>query len=689
MKDELICLTSDAINRYGYLVHITALEKSLKETYDKGVPMLIGHDFHRPIGWTLPLGLFIEPKLSRLLAIRMLAENKGEISKVQNALQNFLGKKYHERFSDFKEEFLKLIQDNLTDGYTKIDSGCVAVVSKDIALKIFEHLFDNCDDDGLIALGEILINFDYAGQGIFKHKFSPLAVYAHRYFRRSQSRHNNFYFHFLDALVGQKDKVDLTVKIRLDKDMVGYAPSFHEVGELEFHYGPKYTDDISNIKHGITRHECNPSERFYSDISVSEFYWKTDDDEMTFEMEELKDDPSPAEQDVYHCRYIHSIFKKDINEFIHFDGAIRSYDMESMLDRVGKTFVQYGRKAQYKKLFRLDGKIELKVWKTLITHYLQGNPLIYEYFGVANEREMFRIPEPSLTKYQKLLPYGVSKEEGLKLFISYHKLPEDLTTGRYIDIFDVMSAGESKIYCLEHLILEVQRALQRVGEDLAIPGHIVLTKCNDEFWNIPSIMHHGDNVPHLITKTIDAFTNLFTSMIEKGIDITISLTLSFTLNNRIVRISSYGNIYNQLSWLKASFPFDITETGLTAWIEKQREYLNAFVQGNNDLLIGSLVQYDGVLYIKRVPVSFPYEHIPDEVGLKYTITFPKEDGDEELELYNQKKIRAVLHMSIEKAVWSDTKEDYITSKRSKWLDADDVTVDLVECTPLGLYWAST
>ena len=668
------------------MIHITALEKSLKEVYEKGMPMLIGHDFHRPVGWILPFGIFIEPKLSRVLANRMIAENGTEISMVQNALQNFLGSKYNERFTDYKDEFLKLVNGYLTTDYIVVAHGCVAIVDKGIAEKMCLEIFEKADDIGLINLKDLLTDFDYLGQGVFKNKFSSIALFAHRYFRRSQSRHNNFHFHFLDALLELKDKNDLEIKLRLDRDMIGFAPSFNEVGELEFHYGPKYTDDINSIKLGITRYYTTDSERFYTDVSASEFYWKTDGNEKTFEMEELKDDPSFAEQDWYHCRYIHSIYNKENKEFFHFDGAIRSYDMEAMLDRVGKDFLEYGRKAKYKKLFRIDGKIELNTWKSLITHYLQGNPLIYEYFGVAQEREKFKIEEQHATTYQKLLPFEISKEEGLRLFISYHKIPKDLPEGRYIDIFDVMSAGESNIYCLEHFILEVQRSLQRVGGDLNIPADIVLTKCHDGFWNIPSIMHHGENVQDLLLNTVEAFKNLFRSMIGKKVDLKISLTLSFVFNNRAVRISSYGHIQNQLDWLSSNFPFEFTENGITEWTEKQRIYLNSFVQSTNNLLIGSLVQNDGVLYIKRVPVNFPYEIIPDEIGIKHLIKFPLGEC-EEYDLFKEGKIRTELHMSIEKAVWADTKEDYFTSKRSKFLDNNSVGVELVDCTPLALYWA--
>jgi hypothetical protein len=43
---------------------------------------------------------------------------------------------------------------------------------------------------------------------------------------------------------------------------------------------------------------------------------------------------------------------------------------------------EFGRRSNYTKLFRIDGKLTLSDWKSLTTNYLQGNPLIYEYFGI-------------------------------------------------------------------------------------------------------------------------------------------------------------------------------------------------------------------------------------------------------------------------------------------------------------------
>lgn len=681
MKQELLCVSSDSVNRYGIMITTEALEKSLKTTFDKGMPMLLSHDFHKPIGWNVPFGLFIEAGLTRLLAKKIIATNTEDLKIVRTAVGNYLGETYSEDFLPYENDFFPLLVDHVTENHTRIKAGCIALIDARLTTKLFPELFPTDDKDGLIPLSILFKSFTYLGQGIFKHKDSKLAVYAHPYFRRTQSRFNNFHFQFLDELMSLADSSDITIKIRLDEDMIGFAPSYHETGELEFQYGPPYSDDISKIKPGITRHVCNDFEKNYYEVNSTEFYWKNDDNEKIFETEELRSYPSPTD-DFYHCRYIHSIYDTSKNEFIHFDGAMRSYDSSAMSERENKTFVQYGRKAIYKKLFRIDGKLPLDKWKLLITHYYQGNPLIYEYFGWKEERDAFKLEAPTYSRLQKLLPFDIRKDEGLKLLISYQTLPEDTHEGRYLDIPDVMGSGEESFYCIEKRVYEVKKVLQSMGEDLDIPQDWVLIKFDDRYWNIPSIMHSGKNIPGRLAMTVKAMTKLFTDMIEKNVDIDISLSLAFEMNNRVVRISSYGNIQNQLSWLQNNLSFEHNEESLTKWVESQRKYLNQFTRNVDSPLLGSITQMDGVLFIKRIPVEFEYELGETNKGLTFTIRFP--ENDEAFQLYNNNQIKPVLCIKVNKAIWTDTGEDYYTSNRTRIDSNSSVTIS--EWEPLALYW---
>lgn len=684
MKHDLLCMNSDRVNRYGDVFPVSTMEKSLKEIFDKGMPLLIGHDFSRPVGWNLPFALYLESHLGRMISNRFVATSYSEMTAIRNAVQTFIGERCAKEFREKGQPFLDVVAPNLTANRTLVENECLAIIDREIATRTFSWLFEEVDVDGLLPLALILKNFEYLSQGVFKHKASELCLFAHEFFRRSQSRFNCFHFFFLDAFVAIAGLPESTFKIRLDKHMIGYAPTFHERGELEYHYGPKYNDDISKMKMGLSRFECTPAERAYHNVSSTEFYWKKEKEEFAFELEELKDDPSPEAGELYHCRYIHSYYREDSDSFRHFDGAIRSYDMQQMVDRVDKTFVQYGRKAQYKKLFRIDGKLPLASWKSLITHYMQGNPLIYEYFDLKQDLQSFEVTPISRTLYEGLVPFDMKKEEGLKIMVSYHRLPEDEKQGRYIDIYDIMKDGGENIYCLEHLIVEVKNALGMTGEDLEIRDDIAYIKCNDAFWNVPSIMHRG-NAEQSLQKTVDAFVSLFSAMVEKSCELFVSLTLSFEFNQRVIRVSSYGHIENLLDWLRHQFPIPFTESGLTDWVQKQRNYLNKFEANTDSPLLNHLVNSDGVMYIKRVPIEFPCRFEEDDRGLKTIVSFPADH--EILKLLEQDRIRAVFCMQVKKAVWSDTREDYFVAGRSKWLSNSGAHVELLECAPLAAYWS--
>lgn len=685
MRQEIICLNSDTVNRYNIAVQIEAFEKSLKELFQNGMPMLVSHDFHRPIGWHIPFSIFIEAGLSRFLSCGLSATENDELKKIEQKMLHHLYTKYAQDFDMHEKQFVPLLKGKSTVKQTRISNGCVGLIDPDIALKLFPSIFDQVDKDGLTYLPELLKHFSYLGQGIFKHKASDLAIFAHPYFRRSQSRINNFHFFFLDELMQLKDNLDITIRIKIDKDMVGFAPSFRLSGEFQYHYGPKYTDNLDKIPSQITRHICTEDEKFFSEVDSTEFFWKKDKHERTLEIEELRAYASPISQ-LYHCRYIHSIYDSNRQTFIHFDGAMRSYDKDAMDKRAASTFVQFGKKAVYEKLFRIDGKLPLEKWKTLINQYYQDNPLIYEYFGVKDEVLRLQPPEVKLSPIQKVLPFDIQKSEGLKVLVSYLPIHEKFSTvDRYLDIPDTMSNDEETICCIEYTIYEVKKVLQSLGKDLVIPEEWALLSFNDRYWNIPSIMHGGANAQNDLMMTIKALQMIFENMTQKNIDWDISLTLGFIFNKRIIRISSYGHVTHQLKWLREQFPIPFSEEGLTSWVKTQRKYLGQFKPYISTSLMNHIVSPDGVLYIRRIPLEIEWQLKDTNKGLGYQLDFGEGDENlESLQLYNEGKIRPVVCFKVNEAVWTRTGENYFTSEKSR-LTTDD-SISLTDAEPMALYW---
>ncbi len=664
----------------------SGLVDAVKHNHETGIPKLIGHDVHRPVGFIFPFAVYMEPHISRMLGRGVIPTNQEEQDQISALHQQHIKNKNEKKFKQFEKDFLKIIGSHLTDNHMRIDAGCAAIYQKNIACQLFPKLFAEKDDVGLIPLSILLENFNYQGQGIFKNRHSELSVFADVNFRRRQSIHNNFHFYFLNELIWLFDQKNISIKIRIDENLLGYAPSYHDSIELEYHWGPKFNDDISTIKPGLTRYECSTSDRYFYGLSRTEFYWKEDKNEKTFELEELRDQTAPQDGDeLYNCRYIHSIYDTDKKTFFHFDGAIRSYGLEEMSDRLDKNFLEYGRKAAYKKLFRIDGSLSLASWKTLTIHYMQGNPLMYEYFGLEKEYESLKIKAKEIEPLKKILPFEISANSGIRILISYNSIPQSIKEGRQIEAYYRMGSNLESFEYVEYTICEIQKAFRRNGFNLEIPEEVSFLKIADRYWNIPAILHHGYEAPTLLNGTVQTYIQLFEAMISKGFDKDIAFTLGITIDNQLLKVSLYGNIKPLLEWMKNALPFPSEEKAFYIWVNTQRKYLEKYDESSDDPSIAALVELDGSLRIKRPFVPYPYKFELQGTSIVCNLEFPEEDQISEM--IEKGLIIPAMIIKINKMVLSDTEENYLTSDRSVWLDSNNnFNVIISNWEPLALCW---
>ena len=688
METNLIVMSTDTVDRNGNRMHMSALEGMVKDRWVSGIPFLFGHDQHKPVGWGKPFGLYLEPHITRLIATQSTPVTQEERELVLKNHNSFRIHKYAEISKPFAEGFVKLLSSYELKDYRLLNVSCVTAYKEGIAKEVFPQLFNKAYRDLVVPFSELLKDFEYLGQGVFKHHKSDLAILAHHYFRRSESIHNSLNSAFLDELLKLNDEPCLDLYLRIDENQLGYAPSFKEHMELEYQWGPTYNDDITKIKEGLARHDSNDLEIAQYEVSRTEFLWEWDKEraKFSFQLEELKNEETPTENDTYHCRYVHTVFDNDKQAFEHFDGAVRTYDTEEMLERLDKDFKSYGKKSAYTKLFKINGRLPLGTWKLLVTLYLRGNPLIYEYFGLKKEVEALYIkPSPELTVREKLIPYEIPIEAGLRLMASYFAVPEDLQIGRFINAFDVMGSLEKTYRCIDYFFLEFKKALLNSGGDITIPDDVFLIKSYDKYWNLPLIMHYGDQQWALLNETIAALKLLFSSMKQKEIDITISINLGFTLDDKMVQVSAYGNLDALANWVDEQLPFPANSEAFTQWLVVQRKYLEQYPYQPDRPFMSSIIQFDGVLYAKRQTVDFPYEFEKDPI---HGFSWKVDAIAKELEINQMAGLDMCPAMVIKKSICSDTGEDYFTSKRSRWLDTEPPPVAISSYEPMFLHWAA-
>lgn len=692
MHRYLAVLNGDNINRYGFRFTIGALEGSLYENATIGVPSLLGHDSHRPIGWNYPIGLYFEPKITKLIGEFILAETNDDREKIENAYQNTLLKSNYKICKPHLDNFSELLRlDSICDGKFMYN-GCVLYKDKDILFKYYPNLKGLQDKDGLIYLDDLLSKFEYLGQGIFKDKKSDISIFSHRYFRRNLSHHNNYHTFFLDEFIRLNDEQGINLRIALDCDIIGYAPSYMEQIELAFWWGPKFNDNIDDIPPGVTHYESNEKQKLFSGISGTQFWWKKDEEGMmTLEMEEIRVKPSLGVSDEkYGCRYIHSIYDSKKSDFIHFDGAIRMYDEMGIIERWENPINQVGKNTTYTKLFRIDGKLSLANWKSLSVNYFQDNPLLYEYFGKKNEYKEIQkklIETENKSVVEKLIPYKIDNKSGIRIFVSYHlptHIEEDFE--RIIINPDSIYNLKDRSEVIEFDTLEIKKALFRLGGELKLPSEYSYIKSYDFYTNYPTILHSTNNLRENLSKTLKAYLLVFES-ISKEMKRTISLTLAWPHGDKEVRVSIFGNITEIIKWLKQNSEIPLEREEFRSWLDKQNKWLSdnyEYQENKPDLF--DLIKSDGVIYIKRNSINPDWitDLRKDEMGIKYKLEIPK--GNEDiLEAVSKKEIFPAFSSIVTKVRCGKTNEDYFESKTSKVLD-EDVHAIIEEASLAGAFW---
>ncbi|MCX6233904.1 MAG: hypothetical protein NT175_04155 [Bacteroidetes bacterium] len=689
MKTFFGVFNTDQVNKYGHCFTVSALEDGMWQAGVYGMPTHMSHDMHRLIGWAIPFGLYFEPGITYTVGRILIADNNEDSEKIYTARWKVLLKRYSEAFEPHKEVFIGLLGSNYSENGTFHYPSCAAYISPEILYAVFPDLKELAQKEkaGLIYLSDLLQSFEYLSQGVFKHKESDLAVFANSFFRRSLSRLNNFHFEFLDELVALHCVKDVTVRISLDTDMIGYAPSFLKSYEYEYWWGPKYSDDIANIPSGPTQYRSDEFEKLYYGIVNTDFNWKHSGNNYEFELEEVRNEPAPELVDTYGCRYVHSIYEKKQECFNHFDGAIRSYNKDLMLERLDSKLTDFGRRSVYTKIFRVDGKLPLAKWKSLVTNYLQGNPQIFEYFGLEKPEVRRVIEEAPQTVTQKLVPYAINKGEGIRMLVSYHEQAEKPKHDRLVSIFDSLSIGSEIHNAVEYDVFELKKALNRLDTDLFIPDNLIYLIPEDMYCNIPCVFHSDRTTQDLLNDTLTALKNLFTALVQKGNEKVFSFTLAWNMEDKEVLISVLGHVTDIVGWMDTFSEIPTERDNFKKWLEDQAKYLSVIESANKSPELSEIIKYDGVLYLKRRPVdtdvNINYE--PSSEGLKFKMKL-RTDQSELLNAIKNGEVFPVSSAIADEIICEKDGKNYKDSQYSTYLD-DGVFQRVSKHIPIGMFWS--
>ncbi|WP_152647917.1 hypothetical protein [Rhodopseudomonas palustris] len=365
-----------------------------------GLPANMQHDMDRLIGWSRPLGLYIDSEMVRVLGLIEEPQTEQEKEVLAARAQAHWGRHHREGTEEYREELIaRVAPADISDAhFLRIEAAVVK--RKGIASDLYPDLFDprtgSVDKDGLVDYRELLERLDPVQPGVFHDRSRQLLLFAHRFFRRSLSHSNKLNSNFLETFDSTaRGNGSLRVRLRLDPDLVGHPASARSLIELEHWRGPLYNDDIANIPKGVSEHKADERTRLYEGVDRTQIWWKAPESRMvnglgvdyrTFEIEELVENFSTGlGEQRFGCRYAHAEFSVVEATITHFDGAIRAYEPEQYLERIDTSIERAGKRADYTKVFRFDGPLPTPSWKRLLSDFFRGNNLIPEYLGAPNE----------------------------------------------------------------------------------------------------------------------------------------------------------------------------------------------------------------------------------------------------------------------------------------------------------------
>ena len=671
-------VANDRVNKYGERLLPEAIFSAYLQQWMDVFPYTVNHDSTRRIGSSRISGIFIEPGATYLTNQMLIPENDAEKAKVDGQVRkSYVSRTEKEHGRDF-ERLMSLLSDVLSEGNKRIYTDSVAIIDEGIVPRLIPELWEQLDADGLICM----CNLTPVLPGIFR--YGEFLIYAHPYLRRSLSRFNSLNVPFLTCL---QEKMP-NAKIALDADMIGLAGTESPHREYAYWWGPQFDNDLSKIPLGVSHFENEHYDRLMSPVLHTECGWYIQDDIRTFECEEITDIRNINHScDMYGCRYVHSMLAADSGLPYHLDGAIRAYDDEKMLHRLDVNLKQADRNTVYTKLWRVDQRIPVEIWKELITHYYRDNHLIGEYFGGVDQRQAESVdnPEthqPSAEVENELIPSDLRPGDGVRLFITIDDREEDF--GKYdVKLRPHTYTGPHNQYirAIEYESITLCKRLNALGLHVRIPCCPRLV-FNDTALNFPTMVCKSIDVANNVIAAVLDFSKIWNCHHDNRV---ISFGIKVNYSDYAITYSFIGHIDDIVN-LHHDFDFSIptaTEK-IVGWAKDLRTYLDGYNISYLRPRLGSMLSIDNALIYKRIFVDSSLDAITtDGEGYIAELTVSPEIEQQ----VSENGITATLALNVKNSICCKCGKPYQQCKCIKFLDPQ-CTDNLVDFDLIGVFWTN-
>lgn len=682
MKNALSVYNTNQKNKYGYRIPTSGLEMFLSQAWRDGTPMFISHDYHRPLGWSRPLGLQISSPQVALLGISSFPEEESEQEIINELALSYLSQLTEDVDAEFKKKLLDKLGDHLSGEEVFIERECVTVIDAGIAEKALPHLFseEKKDKRGLVSLKGL----KQIGPGVYE--VDGFAVFAHSYFRRALSQINNLNSVFLQKLYDLRVLDGLDLKIALDPDSLGVVESYRTPIELDYWWGPKFTESLLDIPVGVARHEATEKERAFHQISRTEFWWHKQNDIHSLECEEIRDAPSSGiGSDHYACRYVHSMVEDSTGNPFHLDGAIRIYEEDKFIERLGVDISNAGKDTAYTKLWRVDGELKVSLWKELICHFYRDNHLPGEYLG-GSDGQKDEVMDDSHEAFQSelLSPY-VSSDDGVEIFVSYQpKETSPFADGVNIVTYDSIVSGEDRVRVIELSALDFIKMVTAAPDVPAtLEGDIRFVAYEDMDINFPLVVSKGSESVGNANKTIDIFKRFIDEISKRGDDRVLSFCIVVEYEECNVQFSFISNVNSLNAYFKGNdFRLPDSFNDMGAWASKIHMELNSFfVRSCIHEYSRLMLNNQGVHRISRSFIDPKYVVVKDG---RVSINIDSKER-EKFKLHKYKKINVSPVSIVKKTLCLECGEDHLICGCLAF-GGKSVTMKIIDWDLLSVCW---
>ncbi|PFH10929.1 hypothetical protein BCF11_3364 [Collimonas sp. PA-H2] len=690
MKQTLGVFNTDRVNRQGFRFDIAGLASMLNQSW-RGSPSFISHDFHRLIGWTNALGLHIQAEEVRLMGRFTFPENQEEHQQMHEQAMLYLQERIGEVKPDLKRQLQDLLGQHLSGEHSFLIRECVSVIDDGIAKRTFPDLFpsDETDKRSLVDVRKLKC----IGPGVFEYK--GCALFAHRYFRRSLSQLNNLNDVFLAKLLELKDISELEIQIALDPNSVGLPNTYQMPIELQHWWGPRFNDDLTRIPTGVTRHEATERTRDFHGISHMEFWWHQQNDIQTLECEEVRTSRTFGtnfsadyeDDEMYGCRYVHSMVDSKTKLPYHLDGAIREYEETAYIDRLDQDISKSGKTSRYVKLWRVDGPVEINLWKELICHFYRDNELAGEYLGAEKDAlaiETMPSQTPAVTA-NTIFPPRIASEFGVHAMVTYQPLNNyDPEVDCMMIALGAISFAAAQRLVMEYSALDYVKMLRESLEgEVQLSQNIAWICYDDMDINLPLLLLNGRHAVSNTNTALQILWDMCKSFTAQSEHRFITSNISIVASDRLVSISLAAFAKDFVTMLPQGMPklpeeISDIEEWLTALHATMAKYLKDQV---SPCSVEDLMRLNGCFFMSR---SF----LPESCKVQFndagegTVEFP-ESETRVVEMISSKQWHLTPARLIYKALCSSCQCEYAACNCKVLITPSSTTVSVEDCELVG------